>query len=98
MTGTCCTLPAKCKSFLGSRGCWKVPHKQFLLGMCFLVVSNADALGGEGAHGPREGVEGMHIPCSLGGGSRVKPSGQESWPQDALLNALLSVSCREHLE
>lgn len=90
MTGTCCTPPAKCKSFLASRGCWKVPHKQFLLGMRFPVVSSADALGGEGVHGLSEGVEGMHIPCSLEGGSRVKISGQESWPQDALLNALLS--------
>ena len=93
MTGPCCTLPAKCKSFLGSRGCWKVPYKQFLLGMRFPVVSNADAVGGEGAHGPREGVKGIYIPCSLGGGSRVKTSGRESWPQDALLNALLSISC-----
>lgn len=51
-----------------------------------------------GAYDPGEGVEGTHIPCSLGGGSGAKPSGQESWPQDALSDALPSASLKKRPE
>lgn len=45
-----------------------------------------------------EGVEGTHIPFSLGGGSRAKTSGLESRLQDAPSDALLKGCCKEHLE
>lgn len=42
--------------------------------------------------------EGIYIPDSLGGGSKAKTSGQASWPQDALADASLSVSCKQQPE
>ena len=45
-----------------------------------------------------EGMQGTHIPFSLGGGRGAKTSGWESWLQDAPPDALLSVSCQEHPE
>lgn len=70
-----------------------MPHKQVLLGMWFPRGISMDACW---AH-HEEGMEGTLIPFSLGGSSRAKTSGLESWLQDALSDALLKGCCKEHL-
>lgn len=51
MTGTCWTPTAKCKSFLGSRGGWKVPHKQFLREHGFQAACGCPQGSARGGHG-----------------------------------------------
>lgn len=82
-------LPAKCKSFLAPGDVGKVPYKQFLLGMRFPVVSNADAFGGRGHTALGEGVEGIHIPLF----SRRRQQSQNIWTRELALRLLCWMPC-----